>query len=331
VDASKIDSFPCADTPVVSVITVTFNSAEDIRRCLASVFRNAKDIALEHIVIDNASGDDTAGIVTTEFSQVVFVSNPVNRGLTQANNQGRDIARGRFIVFLNPDTIVPDGTFRTMAEIMDHEPDLGVLAPRLVDERGRFTPGIMGHRAPTAWTLTNGFLLLSRLSHDLFPGIHRTADVHGLEDCDWACGACLMVRREVAEAFDWRQFGSGDDFDYCIQIRENGWRVAATGDAQVVHLIGRSFTLAKPRTWAGTASNFALYLRERHGPVHTLLGIAGMRLGLRLRGSVHYLLYLATRDPERLHKVNKIRHFLAHDDYRVLRQVERSTPTSYRT
>jgi GT2 family glycosyltransferase len=316
---------------VVSVVTVTFNSAEDIHRCLASVARNGSDIALEHIVIDNASGDETARIVTAGFPQSVFVPNAVNRGLTQANNQGRDLARGRFIVFLNPDTIVPDGTFRTMAAIMEREPDLGVLAPRLVDERGRFTPGIMGHRAPTAWTLTNGFLLLSRLSHDRFPGVHRTADIHGLEDCDWACGACLMVRREVAEAFDWRQFGSGDDFDYCIQIRENGWRVAATGDAEVVHLIGRSFTLAKPKTWAGTASNFALYLRERHGPVHTLLGIAGMRLGLRLRETAHSLLYLATRDPERLHKVNKIRHFLAHDDYGVFRQVRRATPPSYRT
>jgi len=164
VDAIKIDSFPRADTPVVSVITVTFNSAADISRCLASVVSNGNDIPLEHIVIDNASRDDTARIVTTGFPQVVFVANAVNRGLTQANNQGRDIARGRFIVFLNPDTIVPDGTFRRMAEIMDHEPALGVLAPRLVDERGRFTPGIMGHRAPTAWTLTNGFLLLSRLS-----------------------------------------------------------------------------------------------------------------------------------------------------------------------
>ncbi len=286
-------------------------------------------MCIEHIVIDNASKDGTAEVVTREYPAAVFVRNPVNRGLTAANNQGAALARGEYVVFLNPDTIVPDGTFQTMVGIMKGHPEIGVLGPRLVDEHGRFTPGIMGHRTPSAWTLINGFLLINRLSHRLFPGVHRTRDVRGLEECDWACGACLMVRREIAERFRWRLFGSGDDFDYCIQIREAGWRVAATGDAQVVHFIGRSFTLVKPVTWAGTASNFALYLRAHHGFLHTAIGIAGMRLGLRLRGTVHYLLYLLSRDPERLHKVNKTQHFLAHDDYSVFRKVQAPAPTSY--
>ena len=86
---------------------------------------------------------------------------------------------GRYVVFLNPDTIVPDGTLQTMLGIMERRPDIGVLAPRLVDEMGRFSPGIMGDRAPTAWTVINAFLLLSQLSHDLFPGILRTKDVEG--------------------------------------------------------------------------------------------------------------------------------------------------------
>ncbi|MBP1687265.1 MAG: dTDP-Rha:a-D-GlcNAc-diphosphoryl polyprenol, a-3-L-rhamnosyl transferase [Deltaproteobacteria bacterium] len=315
--------------PVISLVTVTFNSEDHIRGCLNSVGRSAEGLRIEHIVIDNASKDGTATVVRGEFPEVVFIQNALNRGLTAANNQGAQVARGRYVVFLNPDTIVPEGTFQTMVDIMERHPDIGVLAPRLVDEHGHFTPGIMGHRAPSAWTLINSFLLISRLSHDLFPGIHRTKDINGLEDCDWACGACLMVRREVADAFAWRQFGSGDDFDYCIQIREAGWRVALTGDAQVVHFIGRSFTLVKPITWVGTASNFARYLHEHRGPLHTVIGIAGMRFGLRLRGAVHYLLYLFTRDPERLHKVNKTQHFLAHDDYSVFRKLQPPTPTSY--
>src|SRR5262249_49558891 len=153
--------------------------------------------------------------------------NAVNRGLTVANNQGAGMAHGRYVLFLNPDTITPEGTLATLVDIMERHPDIGVLAPRLVDERGRFTPGIMGYRAPTARTLINSFLLLDRLSQGLFPGILRTRDVQAtLEHCDWACGACLLVRREVADVFAWGQFGSGDDLDYCLQIREGGWRVA---------------------------------------------------------------------------------------------------------
>ncbi len=318
-----------SNAPTASIVTVTFNSEDHIRECLASVAENSRAVSLEHIVIDNASKDGTAEIVRGEFPAVLFIRNTANRGLTAANNQGQDVARGRYVVFLNPDTVVPEGALHTMVDIMERHPDIGVLGPRLVDEHGRFHPGIMGHRAPTAWTLINSFMLLDRLSDSLFPGILRSRDVEGLEDCDWLCGACLIVRREVAEAFAWRQFGSGDDLDYCLQIREAGWRVAVTGEAHVVHFGGRSFTLAKPAIWAGTASHCARYLRERQGPLHAAIGIAGMRLGLRLRGAVHHALYLLTRDPERLYKVNKTRQFLAHDDYSVFRKVQPPPPTSY--
>jgi len=99
----------------------------------------------------------------------------------------------------------------------------------------------------------------------------------------------------------------------------------------VIQFIGRKFTTAQAGTWKGTPSNFARYLRSHRGPVHAAIGIAGMRLGLRLRGAVHHLLYMMTRDPERLYKVNKTRQFLAHDDYSVFRKVPPPTPTSYPT
>ena len=159
-----------AHAPLVSIVTVTFNSADHIRGCVASVSRSVGTMPIEHIVIDNASRDETSALVRAEFPDVMLVENAQNRGLTSANNQGAELARGRYVVFLNPDTIVPDGTFQTMLGIMERRPDIGVLAPRLVDEMERFSSGIMGDRAPTAWTVINAFLLLNRLSPDLFPG-----------------------------------------------------------------------------------------------------------------------------------------------------------------
>src|SRR5262249_55309484 len=102
----------------------------------------------------------------------------VNPGFTAANNQGASLAAGRYVVFLNPDTKVPDGAFRTLMEIMHRHLDLGVLAPRLIDQRGRLSD--MGHRVPSAWSLINAYVLLNRISHDLFPGVVRSKDVHGL-------------------------------------------------------------------------------------------------------------------------------------------------------
>ena len=156
--------------PLVSIVTVTFNSAEHIRGCVASVSRSVGTMPIEHIVIDNASRDGASALIRAEFPHVMLVENTLNRGLTAANNQGAELARGRYVVFLNPDTIVPDGTFQTMLAIMERHPDIGVLAPRLVDEMERFGPGLMGHRAPTAWTVINAFLLLSRTLSRFFSG-----------------------------------------------------------------------------------------------------------------------------------------------------------------
>ncbi len=314
--------------PLLSVVIVTWNVETYIRDCIQSVFRSARPLDVEVIAVDNASADGTTGIIEREFPQVTLLRNTENRGLTAANNQGADAARGDFIVFLNPDTIIVGGGLAKMVEIMKAEPAIGVLGPRLVDERGNLSRD-MGDRAPSARTVINSFFLLNRISPRLFPGVLRAKNIHGIEDCDWVCGACLMVRREVADAFSWREFGLGDDFDYCIQIRDGGWRVSLTGDAEVIHYAGRSWTKAWPRTLGGTPSRFAAYLNQHCSPAEAAVGIAGMRLGMRVRGLAHGAIYFFTRDPERLYKTNKVRQFLAHDEYSVFRKQKKAPPRSY--
>src|SRR5262245_27033418 len=105
--------------PAISVVTVTFNSEQFIRGYLESAARGAGGVAMQHVVVDNAPQDATAAIVRAEFPDVVFVQNAVNRGFTAANNKGASLAAGRYVVFLNPDTKVPDGALRTLMEIMD--------------------------------------------------------------------------------------------------------------------------------------------------------------------------------------------------------------------
>jgi len=143
--AAGMDTPARSDLPLMSVVTVTFNSAEYIKGCLGSVGDDAAALGVEHIVVDNGSRDGSADIVRREFPAAVVVENRENRGFTAANNQGAEKARGRYVVFLNPDTIVPRGTFGTMVDILERRSDIGVLAPRLVDERGRFSLD-MGHR-----------------------------------------------------------------------------------------------------------------------------------------------------------------------------------------
>src|SRR5262249_26471567 len=112
--ATHVMEGPAVERPMISVVTVTFNSKEFIRGCLDSVAQNAGAMDIEHIVVDNGSKDGTPDIVQCEFPRVVLMQNAVNRGFTAANNQGQQVAHGDYVVFLNPDTLVPAGTFQTM-------------------------------------------------------------------------------------------------------------------------------------------------------------------------------------------------------------------------
>jgi Glycosyl transferase family 2 len=108
--ADGMDTPARQDLPLISMVTVTFNSAEYIRGCFGSVAEDAATLGVEHIVVDNGSRDGSADIVRREFPAVVLVENGENRGFTAANNQGAEKAGGRYVVFLNPDTIIPRGT-----------------------------------------------------------------------------------------------------------------------------------------------------------------------------------------------------------------------------
>jgi GT2 family glycosyltransferase len=98
-----------ANAPMVSVVTVTFNSEKFIRGCCASVVQNAGPTTIEHVVIDNGSTDATVGIVRTEFPRVRLVENRMNLGFTAANNQGASLSGGRYVVLRIPDDGRADG------------------------------------------------------------------------------------------------------------------------------------------------------------------------------------------------------------------------------
>src|SRR6185503_1978619 len=100
---------------------------EDLRRCLRSVERDAGDVATEIFVVDNASRDGSADMVRIEWPNVHLIANDTNRGFAAANNQALALARGRYVLLLNPDTSVLDGAIERTVKIADADPKIGVL------------------------------------------------------------------------------------------------------------------------------------------------------------------------------------------------------------
>jgi GT2 family glycosyltransferase len=120
----------------VTVCIANWNCRDLLRACLESLHDQPQGLRLETIVVDNASADGAADMVAAEFPEVILERNSTNVGFARANNQAADRARGRYLFFLNNDTVIPAGTLGRLVDYLERHPDVGLLGPRLRDGDG---------------------------------------------------------------------------------------------------------------------------------------------------------------------------------------------------
>ena len=235
--------------PIVSVIIVNWNTKEHLRRCLQSLTQHSAPNTphLEIIVVDNASIDGSAEMVQREFPQVRLVVNDENIGYAAANNQGAAIAKGRYLLLLNPDTVVPNEAINCLVEFSEAHPDAGIVAPKLVYPDGSLQPSVRSFPTPAA--LLFSALLLDRI----FPksrifGRYRMTwfRYDQVIEVDQPMASALLVRKTA-----WEQIGGMDetmpiffnDVDLCWRLKKAGWRIYFVPDAVIVHHHGASTRL----------------------------------------------------------------------------------------
>ena len=206
----------------VSIIIVSYNTADLTVACLESVFAS-RQVSYEVFVVDNASQDGSAGIVREKFPQVGLVANEANRGFGAANNQALRECRGRYVIFLNPDTTVEPDSFFRMAAYMEAHPEVGLAGPRVINPDGT--------RQDSA--------------SDRYPGHRYGASDLGVLPGSIACvlGACQIASasllREIG-GFDEDFFPFGADQDICLRIRKRGFEIGFIDDAVIMHHGGQS-------------------------------------------------------------------------------------------
>jgi GT2 family glycosyltransferase len=206
----------------VSVCIVNWNCREHLRACLRSLRAAAGEVALEVIVVDNGSTDGAADMTACEFPKVVLVRNRDNAGFSRGNNQAARLARGRYLFFLNNDTIVPPGALRGLLDYARAHPEAGIIGPRLEDEHGRAqlscrscpTLGALLHRI--TWLRWTG---LFRRAYRRYRG--RDIDACVPRPAEVLMGAALFMSRAVFRACGaWDEdytFG-GEDIDLCARV-----------------------------------------------------------------------------------------------------------------
>ena len=211
----------------VTIILVNYNTCLFLRQCLSALHQFVDLDRNEIVVVDHASQDYSADMVSQEFPSVTLISNSRNVGFATANNQAMRITEGEYVLVLNPDTIVPPDLVSGLVQFMYHHPRTGAVGPRLVSIDGTLQTSC--RRFPTSLPI----LLRTTRLHHLFPGpmnhyLMMDWDHAAVREVDWLFGACLMLRRHAVEQigfFDERFFLYYEDVDLCYRLWQAGWKV----------------------------------------------------------------------------------------------------------
>lgn len=228
----------------ISIVIVNWNVKDLLRECLRSVFSSKIEDEPEVVVVDNASSDESAAMVRSEFPQVNLIAAPENLGFAKGNNVGVAAAKGDFIFLLNPDTRLEPDTLVKLRDYLAANPEVGVVAPQLLWPDG--SPQSSRRQFPTIGSLFWESTLLEQwFPQNKIAQRYKFAGVPPTQSgpVDWAVGAALFLRREVWESvgpLDESLFMYFEETDWCRRCTQAGWPVQYLSDAGVTHYEGQS-------------------------------------------------------------------------------------------
>ncbi|MBC3542419.1 glycosyltransferase family 2 protein [Rufibacter sediminis] len=229
----------------LSVIIVNYNVSYFLEQCLLSVRRAAQKLRVEVFVVDNNSVDGSVEMVQRRFPEVILLANKENLGFSKANNQAIRQAQGKYVLLLNPDTVVEEDTFLKCFRFMEANPAAGALGVKMMDGAGKFLPESK-RGLPTPWVAFSKVFGLAAL----FPASavfnryhlgHLPADeVHKI---DILAGAFMFMRAEALQKvglLDEDFFMYGEDIDLSYRIKEGGFDVYYFPETRIIHYKGES-------------------------------------------------------------------------------------------
>lgn len=266
----------------LSIVIINWNVRDLLVQCLRSLFHalEGADLRVEYIVVDNASHDDSVATVQRLFPDVHVVALPENRGYTGGVNAGLQVAQGRFILVLNPDTEALDDAPQRLVHFLETHPRVGCVGPALFYPDGARQPSRRRfhslpvlffqdtplHRFITPWL--KRFFVADRSDEDAQP-------------VEWLVGAALCVRRDVLAdvgGMDERYFMYFEEVDWQRRMRDAGWEIWYLPEARFIHHEGASSGQVVAARHLRYARSRILYTERWHGRVWAWL----LRRWLRL-------------------------------------------------
>ena len=248
----------------LAIIIVSTNEARWLEPCLSTVFAHAGGASLDVVVVDNNSTDGTRELVETRFPEARVVDS-VNRGFGHANNRGAVTCDARYVLFLNPDTEIVDGTFGDLIATLDTRPEVGLVGVRQITADGELWPTI--RRFPSVSRSLGQALASEKWPVQPAWACERVTDMDVYETevaCDWTSGSYMLARREAlwtAGLMDDRFFIYCEEPDLCLRMKRAGWEIQHLPSMTIIHHAGKGGV--RPKMLAQDA-----YARRQYAAKH---------------------------------------------------------------
>lgn len=268
--------------PLLSIIIINWNTCALIAACLHSVAAEAQALVqamftpgtneqqvVETIVVDNASTDGSVAMLHSAFPWVQLVENSENVGFAAGNNQAVSRCHGRYLLLLNSDTVVLPGAFKSLIDLMEHNPAVGAAGARYLNPDGSLQPSC--YPEPTLGRELWRLFHLDRLrAYGTYPMAQWS--VTAARPVDIVQGAALLLRREIVaemELFDTSYFMYSEEVDLCRRIRQAGWQIWWAPAATIIHYGGQSTRQVALLMFLQLYRSKVLYFRKNHGQAVT--------------------------------------------------------------
>lgn len=251
----------------VSIIIVNWNVCELLRHCLKSIYGETRNIEFEVIVVDNASRDGSIEMIKTNFSQVKLFENTKNKGFAAANNQAMLVAKGRYYLLLNPDTVILDNAIARTVKFTDKHPNAAITACKVLSPDGTLQRNCFTYPSAVNLFLSSTYLYKIFPKNRFFGREEMTwwqyDDVHSVEA---VTGCFMLVRREVVDklgGLDEEFFIYAEEADLCYRFTQAGWKIVFTPSPKIIHY-GKKSSEQMPVKMALKLWNSKLLFIQKH-------------------------------------------------------------------
>ena len=267
----------------LSIIIVSWNTCEILKQCLVSIYTCFTEEEFEVVIVDNDSADGSADMIEREFPLVKIIKSTTNLGFGKACNHALRLARGKYILLLNPDTKIVDNAIHKALCFLRGGNDIGVVGAKLLFPDGSFQPSCGNFPSIRAVFINAGSSLLMKMglhnsakvflrmvNHELMPvrELKSLFNENIVRDVDWVVGAFLIFRREALEndqIFDEDFVMYAEDQDFCRRVKNRGYRIVYYPPATIFHIEGSSAAAYPLQRKLAKIVAKSLFFRKHYG------------------------------------------------------------------